>query len=80
MEHILALVDAIPDARWRLAFQLMAAYGLRPEELQQGCGDARRGGPGPAARAAAAVLPHPSATERYRSGDRESECEEPLTV
>ena len=34
VEHILALVDAIPDARWRLAFQLMAAYGLRPEELR----------------------------------------------
>jgi hypothetical protein len=25
---------AIPDARWRFAFQLMAAYRLRPEELQ----------------------------------------------
>ena len=23
-----------PDTRWRYAFQLMAAYGLRPEELQ----------------------------------------------
>lgn len=34
VEHILALVQAIPDARWRFAFQLMAAYGLRPEELQ----------------------------------------------
>ncbi|MCE2839594.1 MAG: hypothetical protein LW834_22050 [Cyanobium sp. 49614_E6] len=34
VEHILALVWAIPDARWRFAFQLMAAYGLRPEELQ----------------------------------------------
>lgn len=34
VEHILALVRAIPDARWRFAFQLMAAYGLRPEELQ----------------------------------------------
>ena len=32
--HVLALVEAIPDPRWRLAFQLMAAYGLRPEELQ----------------------------------------------
>jgi len=32
--HILALVRALPDPRWRLAFQLMAAYGLRPEELQ----------------------------------------------
>ena len=32
--HVLELVDAIPDPRWRLAFQLMAAYGLRPEELQ----------------------------------------------
>jgi len=32
--HILALVEAIPDGRWRMAFQLMAAYGLRPEELQ----------------------------------------------
>jgi integrase len=34
VEHILALVLAIPDARLRFAFQLMAAYGLRPEELQ----------------------------------------------
>lgn len=34
MEHILALVKAIPDPRWRFAFQLMAAYGLWPEELQ----------------------------------------------
>jgi integrase len=34
VEHILALVRAIPDVRWRFAFQLMAAYGLRPEELQ----------------------------------------------
>jgi len=32
--HVLELVEAIPDPRWRLAFQLMAAYGLRPEELQ----------------------------------------------
>ena len=42
VEHILALLDAIPHAHWRLAFQLMAAYGLRPEELRhlqprQGC-------------------------------------------
>ena len=34
VKHILELVDAIPDARWRFAFQLLAAYGLRPEELQ----------------------------------------------
>lgn len=34
VSHILALVEAMPDPRWRLAFQLMAAYGLRPEELQ----------------------------------------------
>jgi len=34
VKHILELVEAIPDARWRLAFQLLAAYGLRPEELQ----------------------------------------------
>jgi hypothetical protein len=34
VEHLLALVKAIPDSRWRFAFQLMAAYGLRPEELQ----------------------------------------------
>jgi integrase len=34
VQHILELVDAIPDARWRFAFQLLAAYGLRPEELQ----------------------------------------------
>jgi len=31
---ILAIVEAIPDPRWRYAFQLLAAYGLRPEELQ----------------------------------------------
>jgi len=34
VSHVLDLVEAIPDPRWRLAFQLMAAYGLRPEELQ----------------------------------------------
>jgi integrase len=34
VQHILELVDAIPDTRWRFAFQLLAAYGLRPEELQ----------------------------------------------
>ena len=34
VEHLLTLVKAIPDSRWRFAFQLMAAYGLRPEELQ----------------------------------------------
>ncbi|MFM9101225.1 MAG: hypothetical protein ACKOPS_07770, partial [Cyanobium sp.] len=34
VKHILELVDAIPDPRWRFAFQLLAAYGLRPEELQ----------------------------------------------
>ncbi|MEI6359001.1 MAG: hypothetical protein WCO50_01585 [Synechococcus sp. ELA619] len=32
--HVLELVEAIPDPRWRYAFQLLAAYGLRPEELQ----------------------------------------------
>ncbi len=32
--HLLEVVASIPDPRWRLAFQLMAAYGLRPEELQ----------------------------------------------
>ena len=26
VEHILELVRAIPDGRWRVAFQLMAAY------------------------------------------------------
>ena len=31
---ILEMAAAIPDERWRLAFQLIAAYGLRPEELQ----------------------------------------------
>ncbi len=31
---IVALVEAMPDPRWRLALQLVAAYGLRPEELQ----------------------------------------------
>lgn len=34
VEHILALARTLPDPRWRLGFQLMAAYGLRPEELQ----------------------------------------------
>lgn len=34
VEDIQALVEAIPDARWRYAFQMLAAYGLRPEELQ----------------------------------------------
>jgi integrase len=34
VSHVIALVRALPDPRWRLAFQLMAAYGLRPEELQ----------------------------------------------
>jgi integrase len=34
VEHILQVVEGIPDPRWRFAFQLMAAYGLRPEELQ----------------------------------------------
>ncbi|QPN56545.1 hypothetical protein I1E95_16065 [Synechococcus sp. CBW1107] len=34
VSHVLGLVEAIPDPRWRLAFQLIAAYGLRPEELQ----------------------------------------------
>jgi integrase len=34
VSHVLGMVEAIPDPRWRLAFQLMAAYGLRPEELQ----------------------------------------------
>jgi integrase len=34
VSHVLDLVEAISDPRWRLAFQLMAAYGLRPEELQ----------------------------------------------
>jgi integrase len=34
VEHILAMVQAIPDQRWRLCFQLIAAYGLRPEEIQ----------------------------------------------
>jgi hypothetical protein len=34
VQHIKAVAAAIPDERWRLAFQLVAAYGLRPEELQ----------------------------------------------
>ena len=33
-EHILAMVQAIHDQRWRFCFQLIAAYGLRPEEIQ----------------------------------------------
>ncbi|MEB3349187.1 MAG: hypothetical protein VKO00_04100 [Cyanobacteriota bacterium] len=32
-DDVSAMVGAIPDERWRFAFQLMAAYGLRPEEL-----------------------------------------------
>lgn len=32
--HIQEMAAAIPDDRWQLAFQLVAAYGLRPEELQ----------------------------------------------
>ncbi|MEY3930406.1 MAG: hypothetical protein RLZZ516_2116 [Cyanobacteriota bacterium] len=34
VRHILEMVDDIPDPRWRLAFQLVAAFGLRPEELR----------------------------------------------
>ncbi|MFN9545838.1 MAG: hypothetical protein ACK6AD_02035 [Cyanobacteriota bacterium] len=34
VEDILAMVKAIPDPRWRRAFQLTNAFGLRPEELQ----------------------------------------------
>jgi integrase len=34
LEHILAMVQAMPDPRWRLCFQMIAAYGLRPEEIQ----------------------------------------------
>ena len=34
VEHLLALVKAIPDSRWRFAFKPMAAYGLRPAALQ----------------------------------------------
>lgn len=45
VEHILEMVAAIPDARWQLAFQLVAAYGLRPEELRH---LERRGGAPPA--------------------------------
>jgi hypothetical protein len=34
VEDILAMVKAIPDPRWCLAFQLINAFGLRLEELQ----------------------------------------------
>jgi hypothetical protein len=34
VEHILAMLEAIPDVLWWLCFQLIAAYGLRPEEIQ----------------------------------------------
>jgi integrase len=34
VRHILEMVDDIPDPRWRLAFQLVAAFGLRAEELR----------------------------------------------
>jgi len=34
VEHILALLEAMPDSRWRLCFQLISAFGLRPEEIQ----------------------------------------------
>lgn len=31
---ILAMVQALPNPRWRFAFQLLCAFGPRPEELQ----------------------------------------------
>lgn len=34
VKEILELVQAIPDPKWRYAFQLLSVYGLRPEELQ----------------------------------------------
>ena len=34
MDEILALVEAILDPKWRYAFQLLATYGLWPEELK----------------------------------------------
>jgi integrase len=34
VDEIQSLVEAIPDPKWRYAFQLLSAYGLRPEELQ----------------------------------------------
>ncbi len=33
-EDIKTMVEAIQDQRWRYAFKLLSAYGLRPEELQ----------------------------------------------
>ena len=34
VDDIVAMVQVIPDPRWRFAFQLINAFGLRPEELQ----------------------------------------------
>lgn len=34
VDDILLLVESIPDSRWRYAVQLLASFGLRPEELQ----------------------------------------------
>ncbi|WP_094556657.1 hypothetical protein [Synechococcus sp. 1G10] len=34
VDDILLLVESIPDTRWRNAVQLLASFGLRPEELQ----------------------------------------------
>ena len=32
--QILSLIESIPDPRWQFAVQLLAVYGLRPEELR----------------------------------------------
>jgi len=34
VDNIVEMVKVIPDPRWRFAFQLINAFGLRPEELQ----------------------------------------------
>ncbi len=33
-QQILALIDNEPDVKWQFAYQLLAVYGLRPEELR----------------------------------------------
>ena len=33
-QQILAIIDNEPDVKWQFAYQLLAVYGLRPEELK----------------------------------------------
>ncbi|MFN6339495.1 MAG: hypothetical protein ACK41W_12335 [Cyanobacteriota bacterium] len=57
VDEIQALVEAIPDPKWRYAFQLLSAYGLRPEDpyalpdaSHQICGGGHGAQPGDAPR------------------------------